>query len=164
MEQERKFLIRKPSEEVINNLGVREIFVIRQFYLVSTDEYERRIRIRKRDGHEPEYFYTEKKHVSFGVREENERKISRQEFLEYLYCVDFSRQPISKTRYVFDFRGNTFEIDIYDLESDFAILEVELYDINMNIDLPNLQIIRDVTGEKGFSNGEISKTGKLPKE
>ena len=55
-------------------------------------------------------------------------------------------------------------MDIYDLESDFAILEVELCDINMNIDLPNLQIIRDVTGEKGFSNGEISKTGKLPKE
>ena len=164
MERERKFLIRKPSEEVINDLGVREIFAIRQFYLVPVDEYERRIRIRKKDGHEPEYFYTEKKHVSFGVREENERKISRQEFLEYLYCVDFSRQPISKTRYVFDFRGNTFEIDIYDLESDFAILEVELYDINMNIDLPNLQIIRDVTGEKGFSNGEISKTGKLPRE
>lgn len=38
MEQERKFLIRKPSEEVISGLGVREIFAIRQFYLVSTGQ------------------------------------------------------------------------------------------------------------------------------
>lgn len=164
MEQERKFLIRKPSEKVIDTLGVREIFAIRQFYLVPMDEYERRIRIRKKDGHEPEYFYTEKKHVSFGVREENEKRISGQEFLEHLCCIDSNRHPISKTRYVFDFRGNTFEMDIYDTEPDFAILEVELDDINKNIALPNLQIIREVTEKKRFSNGEISKTGKLPRE
>lgn len=136
MEIERKFLIKRPSNRVLDNAikatdGTRR--EILQTYLTSQNpEIERRVR-RVIEGKRTIYYYTEKSDVGVGVRQEREIDIPRHDYLKKLESADFRLHPIRKTRYCIPHNDKLLEIDIYPFLKDLAILEVELKDINDNI-------------------------------
>jgi CYTH domain-containing protein/predicted ATPase len=161
-EIERKYLIKKPTDEQIKSLGCISETQIIQTYLKKFDNVaERRVRQRgtKKDGFS--FYYTEKTDVAPGVRIENERKISKDEYLDLLSEADTSLHQISKTRYCFVYEKQYFEMDIYPFSDEYAIVEIELNDINETVKLPPLDLIKDVTNDKNYSNYALAKTLSL---
>lgn len=157
-EIERKFLIKKPTEEEIKNLGCVSETNIIQTYLTSEDpNVERRIRQRgsKKDGFN--FYYTEKSNVCYGERIENERKISANEYINYLVEADHNLHQITKIRKCFIFDKRYYEMDIYPFSDEYAILEIELNDINEEINLPPLNFVKEVTDDKNYKNHSIAR-------
>ena len=174
LEIERKFLIKRPSEEILQAKGAVSQKIV-QAYLKSVGGTERRIRERGNENGFT-YFYTEKKSFSPLKRIERERTIGPQ---EYLSLLTEAKNILTKTRYCFLDKGQYFELDIFDSEPDLALLEIELTDENQKITLPKwCQILREVTqlgtyhnhsiAEKGFPHeshpDKSQKTSPFPKE
>jgi CYTH domain-containing protein len=49
-------------------------------------------------------------------------------------------------------------LDIYPFNSDYAILEIEVNDINEEIKLPPFTIVKEVTADERFKNHSLAKT------
>lgn len=161
-EIERKYLIKKPTIEQIESLGCISETQIIQTYLKRYDNVaERRVRQRGTKENGFSFYYTEKTDVSTGVRIEDERKISKDEYLDLLSEADTSLHQISKTRYCFVYEKQYFEMDIYPFSDEYAIVEIELNDIDENIKLPPLNFIKDVTDDSKYKNYELAKTLSL---
>lgn len=158
MEIERKFLIRRPTEKELEKLGYVSKTNIMQTYLYKKGDTERRIRQRgtRKDGFA--FYYTEKTDVWDGERIERERKISPKEYISYLSEADTSLHQISKTRYCFVYASRYFELDIYPFSDTYAILEIEVNDINEKIEFPNLKFVKEVTNDKNYRNYALAKT------
>ena len=158
-EIERKFLIKKPSEEVIASLGcVSKTNIIQTYLKQKKAGVERRVRQRGniRDGFS--FYYTEKIDISDGIRDEVEDKISPSEYISLMPEVDTSLHQISKERYCFVYKNRYYEMDIYPFSNTYAILEIELNDINEDIELPPLEIVKDVTNDASYRNNSLAKT------
>lgn len=161
-EIERKFLIKKPTAAEIAKLGCVAQTDIIQTYLKSTNSIvERRVRQRgtPQDGYI--FYYTEKRDVGLGERIEREERISQAEYIRYLTEADTSLHMVSKRRFCFMFSNHYFEMDVYAFDSDYAIVEVELNDLNEPIDMPDLTVIKEVTGDSWYKNKYIAQTLKL---
>ena len=159
LEIERKFLIRKPSLKEIESLGYVSKAEIIQTYLVREDpNIERRVRQRgsKEDGYT--FFYTEKEKKGHAMRVERERKISREEYITLLSQADINLHQIRKTRYCFVHNNQYFEMDIYPFSEEYAILEIELNSVDSKVDLPDVEIVKEVTDDDIFSNASLAKS------
>lgn len=162
-EIERKFLIEKPSEDDIKQLGCISKSNILQTYLTRKDENtERRVRQRgtKKDGFS--FYYTEKTEIGSGERHEVEDKISPSEYISYISEADTSLHQIAKERYCFLYENQYFEMDLYPFSDKYAILEIELNDINEAIELPPLNIIKEVTDDVMYRNNALAKSLSFP--
>lgn len=134
-----------------------KVSTISQTYLIA-EEGERRVRKRTTDG-KTEFFYTEKFTISGIKRIENECEITEDEYTEYLSEADSKLKTIEKTRYTFQFDGQTIEIDIYAFSTDKAILEIELPSEDTAVSLPHfIHVIREVTEDKAYKNKSLAKT------
>lgn len=164
MEIERKFLIKKPDTSIFDKLEFCNSVEISQTYLTSSDKNtERRVRQRGTKEKGYNYYYTEKTAVDSCSRIEIEKKISQREFCEFLSEADPLRYTVRKRRYCFLYKNQYFELDIYPFCNEHAIIEVELKDKNTPVELPDfLEIIKEVTGIKEYSNASISETLVLP--
>lgn len=161
-EIERKFLIKKPTKEQLDMLGCISKTNIIQTYLKSNNpSIERRVRQRgsKHDGYS--FYYTEKISVSQSERIENEHKISLNDYVNYLEDTDTSLHQISKIRRCFMYNNKYYEMDLYPFSDEYAILEIELNDINEPITLPPLDIIKEVTNDESYKNHYLAKTLQL---
>jgi CYTH domain-containing protein/thymidylate kinase len=165
IEVERKYLIEKPSEEVLNSIPFSSKTDIIQTYLLSSDEnVERRIRQRgtKADGFS--FYYTEKTYLSPGRRVETERKINRRQYTDLLADADTSKHQVRKTRYCFLYENQYFELDLYPQTSDNAIVEIELKSLEDEVKFPPfLKVIKEVTDNSAYSNYAIAGSD-FPKE
>lgn len=158
-EIERKFLIEKPSVEVIASLGHVSKSNIVQTYLTKRDEnVERRIRQRgtQKDGFN--FYYTEKIDTGYGERDEIEDRITPSEYISYMAEADTNLHSISKERYCFVHKNQYYEMDLYPFSDKYALLEIELNDINEPIELPPLNVIKEVTDDKNYRNSSLAKT------
>lgn len=161
-EIERKFLIKKPSIEEIEKLGYISKSEIIQTYLNKKDNItERRIRQRGTNDNGYNFYYTEKTNIKNGIRYEKEEKISKDEYIRYLADADTSLHQIKKTRYCFVYDNRYFEMDLYPFSNEYAILEIELNDINEEINFPTLSIIKEVTNDNNYRNSQLAKTLSL---
>jgi CYTH domain-containing protein len=166
-EIERKFLIKKPTKQQIQALGCTSITTISQTYLVrQRPETERRVRMRGSEQKGYKYYYTEKTDNGKGSRAENEREISQAEYKQLLQQADTKLKPIHKTRYVFNYAGKKFEMDLYPFSDNYAVFEVELNSIDEPLKLPKdkLTIIKEVTDDKRYKNGSLTKTQHFPED
>ena len=158
-EIERKFLIKRPSTGEINSLAFVSKADIVQTYLVREDpNVERRVRQRGtiEDGYT--FFYTEKEKKGHAMRVERERKINREEYITLLSQADTNLHQIRKTRYCFVHNNQYFEMDIYPFSEEYAILEIELNSVDSKVDLPDVEIIKEVTDDDNFSNASLAKS------
>lgn len=158
-EIERKFLITRPTEDEINALGCISKSNIIQTYLVRKKaNVERRIRQRGTKAEGFNFYYTEKRELGNGERHEVEDKITPTEYISYLSEADTNLHQISKKRYCFIHKNKYYEMDIYPFSDKYAILEIELNDINEEIELPPLNIIKEVTDDEAYRNASLAKT------
>ena len=162
LEIERKFLIEKIDLETLRSSveGPIKKCRIEQIYLAAK-EGERRIR-KQTINEKTSYFYTEKVTITELKRTEKERRLAKEEYEAYKKEADDTRNTITKTRYVFEFKGQTLEIDFYDWASDKAILEIEIPNEKVQVELPDfIKVIKEVTYDKAYKNHSLAKTQSL---
>ena len=155
LEIERKFLIKRPNINLLKAAGGISQKIV-QAYLKSNADTERRIRERG-DVNGFTCFYTEKKSFTPLKRIERERKISEK---EYLSLLTESEHILTKTRWCFIYQSQYLELDTFDADPNYALLEIELTHEDQQIKLPPwCQVIREVTNEISYRNHEIAKHG-----
>lgn len=160
LEIERKFLIEQTDEL---DSRCTERIEITQIYLERPDPaIQRRIRSMTANG-VTKYYYTEKRFISSAVREENEKEISADEYDKLLAEQDRTLTPIIKTRRILMYENQRFEIDSYPFSDALATMELELESEAQQIHLPGfVKVIKEVTGDKEYSNANLALNGKFP--
>ncbi|WP_201353491.1 CHAD domain-containing protein [Hydrogenimonas urashimensis] len=161
-EIERRFLLYPCSMKRFlkrHTIACRTVKMV-QFYLVADDE--RVERYRKEDG---KYVRT-LKHGAGLVREEFEERITKEAFEEALRRNRGG--VIRKVRRIFGYRGRLFELDSFKgVLKGLNILEIEFESAEeaKRFELPepfNRLTIAEVTEDRRFSNGALSRSGKIP--
>ena len=88
---------------------------------------------------------------------EDEKQISETCYSELATRIESGTRPIRKIRHTFVFDGQLFEIDEYDLWQSSCILETELKSREDEVSFPPfITVIKEVTGEKKYSNASMS--------
>lgn len=153
LEIEKKFLIEKPEIEKLENMPLCKGVDITQVYLKSEPGCGRRIR--NRGGC---CYYTEKRKLESGIREEIERKISLDEYKALLNEADEFCAPVVKKRYCLVYKGKYFELDVFSFMEKEAFLEIELKSVDEEFELPPfVKVIADVTDNKEYTNLALAK-------
>lgn len=165
LEIERKFLVKFPSSwaalsEMFDDLV--DVKRISQTYL-TPKKGEPGIRIRKTiqgltGDTDVVYHSNQKKLVEKGVHEETENEISKSEYQKALKHADPNLVEINKTRFVFKYEKQIFELDVFKgLLSGLAILEIELKDKEQKVKLPPfLKTLKEVSSDKRYTNYSLA--------
>lgn len=154
IETERKFLIKLPSVKQLEDVKSVKSNIVQTYLKRTNPEVERRVRQRGING-EFSYYYTEKKKLSVCSRDEVERRISKDEYIDLL--VE-GIATVRKERYCFFYENQYFELDIYPDWENEAILEIELLDEKQEVMLPDwITVIKEVTGDDRYSNANLAK-------
>jgi len=169
IEQERKFLVSLREDSALFLTG--RTAHLAQTYLLAPDGCERRVRMMRWVGarkYDSIYFITEKRPVGPSVRSETEYIITSDDYARLLTAADPHRIQVVKRR-TFSTVGSTpVEYDTFmrplwahTLISDegaTGTLEQEFrFDGQSEMRFPRwLKCIREVTGEKAFSNSELA--------
>lgn len=167
LEIERKWLVDN-SIFIKLNAPILEAMRINQFYLIKNDNEEVRCRsvyISKSTMSKSnirENYMTIKKNINNITREENETKISVEDY------IDLRRRAITgaieKVRYKIGLSKNIAELDIYyNLPNNPNLNTVEIEfetEEEANNFTPPDWFGREVTGEKEYSNYELAKSIK----
>lgn len=157
IEIERKYIIEMPKDDLLSSLPCQKRSSIVQIYLASHDGVTRRIRSRKYESG-IRYFETVKRRIDKISAYEDEKEISKSEFNEKSKEIKEGTTPIIKDRIEFSYSGKVFEIDIYPAWSNTAIMEVELNSAEEEVKIPDfIKIIKEVTGERKYSNAAMSE-------
>lgn len=157
MEIERKWLVKK--EKIPYDLEKLESEEIEQAYI----SFSPTIRVRKIDGRR--FILTVKSKTSSKLsREEYETDITKEDYNGLIKKSE--GRVISKTRYL-NRRADGLleEIDIFHGEFDgLCYMEIEFGDEKAAEKFPSPEWVeKDVSDEKGYSNGDLAKYG-MPKE
>ena len=159
IEIERKYLIRMPDAALLSRLPASEI---EQVYILSSDGSRERVR-RRAYAEGTVFTHTSKQRLSALSQVEKEREISEERFREFLSQADPMRRPVRKKRYIYEFDGQSFEIDVYPFWDDRALMELELESEDQEIRLPpGIEIVREVSFDKRYSNSAIAR--EIPRE
>lgn len=160
LEIERKFLVELPDLRELDI--IRRIGIIQTYLTRGENNSQRRVRRIDENGRTT-YTYTEKQFISPLVRVENEFEISEQDYSSLLKQKDTHCAPVEKVRYCFDYNSQLFELDTYPFSGDLAIMELELDSPEQKIDFPdNVNVIKDVSGDKSYSNAALANAGAFP--
>lgn len=162
LEIERKFLVKLPrswsdlAEMFDDIVDVKRI--VQQYLTPKNGEPASRVRktVEGLGGDtKTVYHYNQKKPTGdTGVHEETEREISEKEYQKYLKDASPSKCAVEKTRFVFNWHDQVFELDLFKGHlKGLAILEIELDDKDAKVELPPfLRVIKEVTKDKRFTN------------
>jgi len=159
IEREDKFLIDATETITIPVKSCESL--ITQDYLVPPDPREEyRVRSRK-DADGTSYYFTRKRYVAPGDRIEIERMVTEREYRALLTLKDFHMLTVQKRRVCFFWKEQFFELDFFlepDREKGLVLMEAERTDRTPTLELPPfIKVIRNVTGEKRYSNYEMAK-------
>ncbi len=163
LEKERKFLI--SDFKLPSDLPV-QVVDIEQVYLKSTKpDVEERVRRRGQDDSFVFYRTSKIPTDKSDTRQEQEWQISEDEYnFAVKYDADPLRLPVVKQRHVFLWNNVYYELDIIKSPNNskgLTLLEVELTGDNNHLEIPDfIQIVKEVTGDKNFSNFYIALNQK----
>ena len=159
-EIERKFIIRRPERGYLEEHGSST--EIEQTYLLGAPGETTRVRKRWK-GNKVSYTLTIKSRVNAMRQIERERDLSEEEYRELLKRADPACHPVRKERWVVEYHGQPFEIDLFPFWEKQAYLELELSDESQEIDFPpGLVILREVTGDYRYTNHGLAR--EIPEE
>lgn len=151
-EIERKFLIKLPTTKQLKDINSVKSNIVQTYLKTKENSVERRVRQRGING-DFCYYYTEKKEKSSSVRDEIERKISKDEYIQFL--VE-GIKTVTKDRFCFFYENQYFELDIYPEWEDEAILEIELTEVGQEVKIPEwIIVIEEVTDNKKYRNANL---------
>lgn len=158
VEIEKKYVIRLPDTEYIATLVGYTESDITQIYLESTVGRTHRIR-RRIFGDAATYTETVKLRIDKMSAFEDEREIEQADFERLSEKIKKGTRPVLKKRLTFLFDSRLFEVDIYPEWKRSCIMEVELPTREEDVKLPPfIELIRDVTGDRAYSNASMSKS------
>ncbi len=158
IEIERKFIIKMPDIDTVSKCSDYTKSDIEQIYLKTDIGLTHRIRKRN-----DRYIETKKTRIDNMSVVEDERDISESEYLALKKNIKCGTRPVYKTRHTFSYLGKTLEIDIYPQWQHSCIMEIELISRDEEIAVPDfIKIIKEVTGDKRYSNASMSHD--FPKE
>lgn len=158
VEIERKFVVEKPNIALLEKIEGYTRSEILQIYLDSAVGETRRIR---RRIFKDKTFYSETRKIRLDKLSatENERSISPEEFEELRRLKKSGTEPVNKIRHTFPYRGHVFEIDVYPQWKRSSVMEVEMDSRTEEVKLPPfVKIIREVTGNREYSNASMSRS------
>ena len=159
-EIERKFIIRRPDRAYLEANGSST--EILQTYLIGRPDETTRVR-KRWSGEEVHYTLTIKSRINAMRQIERERELSETEYEALLDSADPTCRPLRKERWVLAYHGQNFEIDLFPFWERQAYLELELRDESQAIDFPpDLELIREVTGDRRYSNRGLAH--EIPEE
>ncbi|MGN1036592.1 MAG: hypothetical protein ACI4PX_02365, partial [Ruminococcus sp.] len=96
------------------------------------------------------------------VREESEKTINSDEYSRLLKDAK-DTAPVEKKRAVFLYENQRFELDIYPFSQKYAVLELELESPEQEIYFPSyVNVVKEVTGDRNYSNITLANAGKFP--
>lgn len=149
-EIERKFLIRYPDRRYLEENGSATEIV--QTYLLGKPGETTRVR-KRWNTERVSYTLTIKNRVNDMRQVERERDLTEEEYNTLLRSADPERKEIRKERWVLEYHGQMFEIDLFPFWKRQAYLELELSDESQEIDFPpEIEIIREVTEDRRYTN------------
>ena len=156
IETERKLIIKLPDISLLaREDGYRKSEIV-QTYFSSGDGVTHRVRKRVYEG-ETVYTETKKTRISKMSVIEDERTISEEEYLALLENHQIFGTPLHKSRHIFSYGGYTVEVDVYPQWTRTCILEVEVESEEVSLTLPPyIEVLRDVSGMKAYSNHTMS--------
>ena len=162
IETERKLIIMKPSEkELFAQQDYTESRIL-QIYL-ENPALTHRVRRREYSDGRVEYTENKKKRINALSAIEEEREISEDEFNSLALNIEKGASPLKKTRRTFYINGFVYELDYYDEWEKTCIMEVELPSESEELIIPSfITVLKDVTGDKKYSNHSMAHT--FPKE
>ena len=159
VEIERKFLLAADPDLSHPLLASSVMVEIEQTYLTAPDP-ESEIRVRRRSlGAQATYFWTCKRRLADGSREEDEALLSPSEYLHMLADADPERAVLKKRRYCFVEGNSHFELDAIPRAdgSTMWLLEAELLHLGEDLALPSfLEIEREVTGDPDYDMANMA--------
>ena len=157
IEIERKYLIKMPDMEKLRQTDNYDFSEIEQVYVSDTmDGMFGRIRKRGKNG-VYKYYKTFKKDVTVVTRIEIESEISEKEYKELKKHCREGFGIIEKTRHVFAYKGQTFELDIFPFWNDKAFLEAEVSSEDTEIPIPPfIEVIKEVTEDLSYRNSALA--------
>ena len=156
-EIERRFLIKRPEDNLLASLPHARTVDITQTYLRLPDGSFSRLRSRG-EGEDRIYIETLKRRLTDATREETERRLTREEYEELLAFADPARRPIVKQRTCLIWQDQVFELDRFPFWQKQAILEIELLSEDQPIALPPfLKVLREITGEEAYANSALAR-------
>lgn len=156
LEKERKFKVLN-FDQVVLPQGTVRVEILQTYLTNGSDGAERRVRSRTVDGSTSFYFTRKLDQGEKGVRGEEERQISREEYEEFLREHDPDTTPVKKVRFVFSYGGHVMELDVYESPvRDLVVLEVEVGDMQEEISLPPYLLVEEVTGDLRYKNRQIA--------
>jgi CYTH domain-containing protein len=162
IEIERKFVIEMPDMSALTSLEGYTASDIDQTYLASAPRVTRRVRARRYEDRTV-YTETEKVRIDRMSAYEDERELTEGEYTALLSEIAPGTVTLRKTRHTFSWGTGTVEIDVYPDWQKSCILEVELESADQELVLPDfIKPIKEVTGEKSYSNAAMSR--EFPKE
>ncbi len=162
IEIERKFIIKMPSAAHLATLRDYTRSEIEQIYLSAPEGITRRVR-RRASADKVRYYETVKTRIDKMSVIEDEGEICAEEYERLRAEILPGTSPIYKTRHTFSHDGLTVEIDIYKGWCRTAVLECELPSREHALSLPPfIEVVREVTGEREYSNAAMAK--RFPEE
>lgn len=159
LEIERKFLVVLPEEAELKRYAVRCIRITQTYLLGTQEGASKRIRRSEETG-KVTYTSTEKTRIDMLQRIEIERELTEEEYRQLQAQADPERRIIHKTRWCVPAGDLVAEIDVFEGFSQYAYCEVELPSPQTPYELPPfLEVIREVTEDRRFTNAAISRDG-----
>ena len=156
VEIERKYIIEKPNTDELLKYPDYSCTEIMQIYLSGNAGETRRIRKRSYPDR-TEYTETVKVRIDKMSADEREREITEAEYLRLSKDIKPDTRPIKKCRHSFSYGEITVEIDVYPEWERSCIMETELTSRDERPPLPPfIKILREVTGERGYSNADMA--------
>lgn len=156
LEIERKFLIEKPSEELLLSLGAKKKVIV-QTYLSAEQGVSARVRKTECEGIVI-FTHTVKRKISGIVRSEDEKEITLDEYTRLLSFSAPDCAPVEKVRYAYSNGGFIYEFDLFPFWQDRAFLEVELSAPDASFPIPDfVQVISDVSEDKNYTNHALAR-------
>lgn len=163
LEIERKFLIRRPAENLLlqHSTGWLDM---EQIYLARREKGEsRRIRQSCSNDGETRYHYNEKVRLSSIKRIEREWELSEAEYKALAREADPDCAIIRKRRWLIPAGELTLEVDVFPFWRHQAFCEAELTHEAQPVELPGwMELLREVTDEDGYTNHALARC--LPPE
>ncbi len=158
LEIERKYIIKMPDVSLLSSQPEYTVSDITQIYLEGAYGETHRVR-RRRFADREQFTETRKIRVDEMSVTEIEGEITEQRFVQLSENIKQDTRPVLKTRHTFLYGNQIFEIDVYPQWKNTAIMETELDSRERRVEIPPfIHIIREVTGNKAYSNAAMSKS------
>lgn len=157
-EIERKYLIAMPDTVALAARPGCAVWEIEQVYLISGKGITRRIRRVVENG-EVRWYKTFKRRVTALTAEEDEGRISREEYEGYLAEANPLLRPVVKMRYRAPYEGQLLEFDIYPFWTDRAVMEIELEREDQPVHIPDwVRVLKEVTDDVRYKNYALARS------